>query len=395
MSRGESEAIKKVSAKTQFSQMQKIRSQNRAEKIQAEQNSICKLSEGYVDTALFNPLALFKQAKTLEERVKPFQNKHSSQAQEEEETPKIEGVEKTAEEFQNRNPEMQKKTLFHLKKSILQEDNPETIVEKLLLSYPDPYLADEALDFLCQTSTPLSKIGENLRAARNLLNNRYNREIKAGRNMSNEAREFSKQGLGSPTALRDLYRDVTGNPREPVTLFEELAESFTFDRMKTVIRFFFHSLGSDLKAKGSSISPIELRRLITEVKTMQAILSVYRFFSSRMRLIEQQFSREGLPLKENLTFEFLAKHFVKLIAQRYPSPEKVLKMAFSLGISEELLAQIIIFTQFRDALRGISPRLFKSDKQRQDFLIVLIETISELDDMLEEEEEEEEEDKTE
>jgi type III secretion protein W len=82
--------------------------------------------------------------------------------------------------------------------------------------------------------------------------------------------------------------------------------------------------------------------------------------------------------------------FVKLISEKYPSPEKILKFSSLLGIADEISAQVIIFTQYRDAMRGVSPRLFKSEKHRQDFLMVLIETISELDDLLDEEEEEEE-----
>ena len=193
--------------------------------------------------------------------------------------------------------------------------------------------------------------------------------------------------------LRDLYRDITGNPREPVSLFEELTEMYTFDKMRTVLKFILHSIGSDLRSKGPSISPVELQRLFTEARTMQAILSVYRFFFQRMRLIESQFHREGLTLPSRLTFELLSKLFVKLITERYPSPDKILKMSALLGLSEEIVAQIIIFTQWRDAMRGVSPRLFKSEKHRQDLLSTLMETISELDDLLEEEEEEEEEKK--
>jgi type III secretion protein W len=95
-------------------------------------------------------------------------------------------------------------------------------------------------------------------------------------------------------------------------------------------------------------------------------------------------------MPKNLSFELLAKMFVKLISEKYPSPEKILKFSSLLGIADEISAQVIIFTQYRDAMRGVSPRLFKSEKHRQDFLMVLIETISELDDLLDEEEEEEE-----
>ena len=80
---------------------------------------------------------------------------------------------------------------------------------------------------------------------------------------------------------------------------------------------------------------------------------------------------------------------MKLLQERYPSPDKIIKLSFVLGISEEVAAQIVIFTQYRDALRHISPKLFKSERHRQDLLMTLIETLSDLEDELEDEEEEE------
>ena len=160
--------------------------------------------------------------------------------------------------------------------------------------------------------------------------------------------------------------------------------------MKTVLDFMLHSLGSDMKSKGPSIERAELQRLFTEIRSMQSILGVYRFFFQRMGLIANNFSRENLVMPKSLNFELLSKIFVQLLAERYPSPDRILKFAVALGVSEEILGQIILFTQFRDAMRGVSPRLFKSDKHRQDLLMVLIETISELDDLLEDDESEDE-----
>ena len=345
------------------------------------------------DDILFG-IQMFRNAESLEKRQtrrSDLRQTNAPSEAEDKEMASVEGVAKSAEEYENRNPEMEKRALLNLRQTIDIDDSAEEILLKILKSYRDHYLADEALSFLIETTDSNAKIGVNLRKAKDLLNERFGREVRAGRNISVEAREFAKQGLGSPTALRDLYRDVTGNPREAVLLFEELNESFTFDKMKTVIQFMLHSLGKDINSKGPSIDPAELQRLVSEVRTMQAILSVYRFFFERMRLIEGQFLREHIPLPGGLTFELLAKQFVKLITERYPSPDKILKLAAFLGISDEVLAQVIIYTQYRDALRGVSPRLFKSDRHRQDLLMTLIETISELDDLLEEEGEEKEE----
>ncbi|MBS0585139.1 MAG: type III secretion system gatekeeper subunit SctW [Verrucomicrobia bacterium] len=348
------------------------------------------------EDSLVNYRAFAQTAESIEKRqAKRTENRSASLPQEEEGEQNltvIDAVGKTAEEFQDRNPEMEKRALLTLRETIHVNDSPEEILRKVLRSYPDHYLADEALDFLIGTTDSRSKMAANMQLARNLLNERFGREVRAGRNILTEAREFAKQGLGTPGDLRTLYRDVTGNPREAATLFEELTQTFNFDKMKIVLQFMLHSLGSDLKSKGPSIDPVELQRLVSETRTMQAILGVYRFFFERMRLIEGQFLREHIPLPNALTFELLAKQFVKILGERYPSPDKIMRLAAALGISEELLAQIIIFTQYRDALRGVSPRFFKSDRHRQDLLMALIETISELDDLLEEEAEKKEED---
>lgn len=193
--------------------------------------------------------------------------------------------------------------------------------------------------------------------------------------------------------LRNLYRDITGNPRESNVLFNELSSKFEYNKMKTLIDFLLHSLGSDLKAKGSSIDHAELHRLISETRKLQSILGIFRFFKSRMALIIAAFARHGLILPSRLNFEALAKLFMKLLQERYPSAEKILQLGIQLGLSDEVIAQIIIFTQMRDGVRGVAPKLFKSEQHRQDVLKSFIDAIEDLDDKIEEEEEGDEKEK--
>ena len=163
--------------------------------------------------------------------------------------------------------------------------------------------------------------------------------------------------------------------------------------MKMVIDFILHSLGQDMKSKGPSISKEELQRLFSETRTMQAILGVYRFFFLRTKLMQGEFKRADLAMPNTVNFQTLSKAFMNIIKDRYPNPQKILSFAKALGISEEMLAKIIVYTQMRDALREVSPKLFKSEQHRQEMLMSFIETLSELEDEMEEEEEEEEEKK--
>lgn len=293
-------------------------------------------------------------------------------------------IDEAAARFNKRNFELKIKTLLILRDSIADEDSVEDILKKVLDFYPDYTLADEALDFLLQTTQ--GKLLTKVQQAKNFLNDTYKREIVAGKNINFQAQTFSKAGLGSPTALRDMYRDITGNPRTPYTLFEQLATKFSYESMRVVIRFLLHSLGADLKSKGPSITRPELIRLIEDTQMLQSIQGVYRFFMSRQGLVNSQFDHFGLILPKTINFEVLSKVFITLLNERYITQDKILLLAKHLGISQELIAQIIIFSQMRDAVRNTSNRFYKSDKQRQEVLDTFIETLEELEEELEEEE---------
>ncbi len=340
----------------------------------------------YVQKGIFNPIAMKSGFRSLESH-------RSRERQKLEEKSKIEQhkitaskeSEETASRFQNKNPELDAKILLILRSRIREGDTKEDILRKVLEFYPDYSLADEALDFILETTR--GELRQRVLEAKEELNARYSREIKAGRNISLQAREFSEKGLGSPMALRDMYRDITGNPREVHQLFNELTKKFEYSNMKTVIDFLLHSLGSDLKAKGPSISRAELQRLLDDTRTLQAILGVFFFFRSRMKLIYAQFTRYGLTYPNRLTFEILAKQFMEFIEERYLSSERVMQLGRKLGLSEESLAQVIIFSQMRDGIRQVSPRLYRSYQHRQEALESFIKALEELEDFLEENEE--------
>ncbi|MBM3198208.1 MAG: hypothetical protein FJZ58_03005, partial [Chlamydiae bacterium] len=296
-------------------------------------------------------------------------------------------TEETANDFQEKNPELLAKVLIALRDRISVKDSTEEILKKIQEAYPDPSLADDAIDFLIATTD--GELAEKLIKVKEQFVKIYGRDIVAGKNIAEQSREFSKQGLGSPTALRDLYRDVTQNPRDAATLFSQLMTSYTFEQLRTVIAFIFHSLGSDLKSKGPSIEKGELANLLKDVKDMQAILGVYRFFKERIKLIFSSFEREGLPRPAKVTFELLAKLFVQLLLERFPSAEKVYQMAMQLGLDDSLAAEMIIFTQMRDSVRLVSPRLFRSDKHKQDIQNLFLEVLEEIENKQDTQEEDE------
>jgi type III secretion protein W len=164
--------------------------------------------------------------------------------------------------------------------------------------------------------------------------------------------------------------------------------------MKNAIDFVLHSIGADIKAKGPSIPRVELQKYLTETRNMQAILGVYKYFLSRMRLIASSFDRQGLIMPPRITFDTLARIFMRFIQERYPSVDKALLLSQQLGIAGEELAQLIIYLQLRDAMRQVAPRLFRDERQRQELLMCFMETLEDLEEKLEEEEKKEKKKKT-
>ncbi len=366
---------------------QKAASQQRLSQYAIAQESAKVGFEEWGDLNAWNPLALARNFQSIErrtrERVRPEDAQKTEKAEDEQEIPAIEKLQETSEFYQRRNPELQARTLLALRARLSPNDSVEDILRKLVETYSDLSLADEALDFLLETAD--TRMRELLQKAKVELNQRHEREIRAGRNMAAQARNFSAQGLGSPTALRDLYRNVTANPRDAYTLFQELSSKYAFDKLKAVIDFMLHSLGADVKAKGPSISREELHRMMSETRNMQAILGIFRYFHSRMRLIISSFERQGLTFSERLTFEALAKTFMLFLQERYPSVDKAKSMARQLGISEDELAQLVIYLQFRDAMRQVSPRLFRDERHRQELLMCFMETLEDIEEDLEKE----------
>ncbi|MBM3192193.1 MAG: YopN family type III secretion system gatekeeper subunit [Chlamydiae bacterium] len=384
--------INKVSADAQKLRMQNKEAIERAKlDIQEQEPSDIPIGD-LIDLGEFNRLAMGKEFKELDKHLKKGSLASSTVYQEEEEGDDPILIQKVAEQFHERNPELNPRALLALRAFIKKDDSPEDLLSKVQSTYPDASLADDALDFLITSHSSDPTFQEKVARIKQQFNEVYGRDIRAGKNIQQATREFSQQGLGNPTALRNLYRDLVGNPREALPLFEELANAFPFQKMKAVIDFVLHSIGQDMKADGSSIPRPKLQRLFSEARTMQAILGVYRFFHSRTKLIANEFKRCDLTLPNMVNFQNLAKVFMNILKERYPSPQRILAFSNLLGISEEVLAKIIIFTQCRDALRNVSPKLFKSEQHRQDVLTTFIQTLSDLEDELDNDDDDEEED---
>ncbi|MCH9609454.1 MAG: hypothetical protein S4CHLAM45_09740 [Chlamydiales bacterium] len=352
-----------------------------AQQVTSEDRFQADAEEAYNAMAAARSSQKNERFKTLNQRIIKPEGKDDDQEVEKVEAAGEKKEEDLAQSFQKKNSELSLGKLNALKEKLHNDSTEEEIYTAVLKTFEDPTLADEAFEFLERAST--GELKEKVSAVHTLLKQEKGREIIAGRNIDGVAKDYATSLGSSATSLRNLYRDVTGDPKGHEALFEELASKYPFDELKDVVAFLLKGMGYDMKSKGPSIQTPELMRLMEEVRNLQSILWVYLFFKGRSESIKTRFEREELDYPETLNFEILAKTFMKIVKERYPSAMKILKETSTLGLvyDEE---KAIILSQFRDAIRGISPRAYKSDKHRQDLLLALIETLEQL----EEEEEE-------
>lgn len=349
----------------------------------SQEDSETRLTES-IEQA-FNPGAV-ERAQARNNRFQRIEQRRKPQT---EEARLIKGVEARSEEdlarnYNRRNQELPADILRALRQSLRNNLSAEEVLKNVTDVFSDVTLADEALEFLDKSTTGF--LNNSVKKAREILNETKGREIIAGRNVDTVAKSFHKKGIGeNPTELRELYRDVTGNPRDHNTLFSELSAKYDFDQLKLVVAFLLKGLAFDMKSKGPSIQQAELMILMTDVRNLQSILWVYLFFKSRMKLMRSLYKSYGLTTAEKISFQKLAKEFIKLVEERYPSVLKIMKQLEQFDILDDM-EKVVVLMQFRDAIRQLSPRLYQSIRHRQDLLLVILEALEELEGEEEEEE---------
>lgn len=83
-----------------------------------------------------------------------------------------------------------------------------------------------------------------------------------------------------------------------------------------------------------------------------------------------------------LTFENMTKEFMGLVAERYPSAEKVIHAAGRLG-AESIEEKIIVINALRDSVRQVAVnKIYRSIQHRDEVFNAIIEALEELEDQL-------------
>lgn len=337
----------------------------------------------FIDQFAVNTMQIIRRdGETLQKRIeKRVRTEHAEKTEDEEEVPlEVEKSEEISSYYENKNSSVKNKPLQNLKEQISKFDTEEDILQKVMEMYPDPIDAQAAFELLLKVLP--DDLKEKIYNTKNKFEKRFERALKAGKNIFEEVQKFSKEGLAPPDELRQMYTQLTGDPKPPLELFEELLAKFTFEKMKQAIKFWLSALGADLNSKGSSIESGELSNLIKEAKSLQAILGLYSYFASKQRELILNLARKNAIATPQMNFKNLARIFATFLKDLYPSPDKIIFMKNELGISANLHAQEAVFSVMCGAVKGVSPKLFRNQKHIDDVLSSFIDALEALDQIL-------------
>lgn len=292
-----------------------------------------------------------------------------------------------ASKFEKRNPELRAGTLVNLLKKAQDCKTKDELLKLIEEYYPDPLLADEALDFLAQNS--LGDFKEIVLAAKDEFSKKFERDIRAEKNIAQEVSRFAGKDIEVRPKLRQRYLELihTSAERGASEIFLDYGKQFpTYKELRRIFAYFYRALGMDLKAQGPAIEKGFLHSLMQEVRKAQSGIGLYNFFRDRLALMQKEFTRNGLSFPEGLTFEKMTESFLELLSERYPSLEKVFEhIPFSKTLN--ILGKIITCNQFRDAMPQTSMAfLFRSEQHKEELRKSILDALEKLEEELEENE---------
>lgn len=286
-------------------------------------------------------------------------------------------VKDKAGEFAKKNPELSKETLENILKELVRrhgesEDglSAQDVEDLVLAYYPDPYLANDVLNFLIESTE--GGLNDTVRDAQGNHEELYPREIQIGKNISEEARTFESRGLDSPSKLREWYRSAvtsTAGQVKTTDLFLKMMDRFGFEKLVKANHFYLAALGADLRKGGLSVP--ELADKVHQVRSLQAIVNVFRMSRMRMRVIDKALNyyaklgvREQLP--PGFDFQSLGRLTMNILQDRNISKDTILQKVRAQGFGNSEVAMMCVIQQMSLMLNDLdSHRVFMSPVHKE------------------------------
>ena len=225
-----------------------------------------------------------------------------------------EKLDKGAKEFSDKVSGLDSKSLASIREKIQGESEPEEVlkeIDKVEKYANDPFLRDQVLEFLIETTEgELKSVCEQARSANFAENSRVIRQRRRLPKKSEKDRKFS-----------ETYGEIVHEPTDWKNIYDSLKKRYKTSELSSVCYNLLKCVAQENK-EGPTIEKGKLHDIFEEIKHLQAITGVNKFFDSRMDLVYKMYAREGLSVPQHLTPELLFEEFLTMVSDRYFSADR-------------------------------------------------------------------------
>jgi hypothetical protein len=262
--------------------MKRVQSEEVQEMAAKQESSVDTLKE---ESETATPAALLKKQESVKEHIAVTRKEAAKAAGDV--IPIEEVQEKFDDGFKQSHPEHEFEDLAKMQQSLNTNDKKDQILAKVKNQYSDPLLQKGALEFLLITTK--GALQKEVKAALDefLVANKFS--LAAGENIAEISREAAAKGVaGKAGDFRKTYVDYISSPeQDAVTKYFDLKSKCGIGKdFKSFIKEHLALLGTALHADSASKSPsmerAELQRNMSEIKILQALVGVDRFFEGRV-----------------------------------------------------------------------------------------------------------------
>lgn len=196
----------------------------------------------------------------------------------------VEKIKDAANQLSQNKPQLKAATLIRLRSKIKPGDTKEDVLRHVLEEFPDPADADDALQFLLDTTPPDSELRAAIQDAKNDHNATHSKEIKAAHE---EAAAEAESGTGISFKTWEDIKKFMANQPDILATFTMLEQhAGNFKEQKVIVAKLLHQLGEVSKTKGQGIEHGELDTNMKQIRFLQTHLGVFTFFRGRMALMQ-------------------------------------------------------------------------------------------------------------
>lgn len=183
-------------------------------------------------------------------------------------------------------------------------------------------------------------------------------EIKAAINLAKEI-NATASSTSEISELRELYRSEVLGFTSPQACFRSLLASRGAGKLAESIEFLVKSCGIDLTSPEPSRVPEELRRIMLDLQCVNVLTAMVDKLSVLSKRMQMQFGEQLLMNIEQMTGGVL-----DLTEQQFVNSGHIASFIANCGILKNL-SQLCFCTELLNIFRGLSSRLFDSEKDRE------------------------------